>query len=762
MSPLTIASNAVWQLAAQEALNSGSLLLEKEHLLLGICSLEKLIDTQADFYAETQQNFQDEVLAVEALIREAFGTSPRSLHQKLRANLASAGKTLPGVVVHRSPECKRIFQRAAKLAGADAVSCADLLRALLEDPGRQIEPFLLRAAAVQPTALAGTALSGFPQNNVHYLEQYGRNLTQAAREGKLGPLIGRRKEIQQVIAVLLRPEKNNPVLVGEAGVGKTAIAEGLAKWIIQDPSAAALQDKRIVAINLAAIAGDTRCFSDFEGCLNAILAEAQASPDTILFIDQLDMLIASGSEGREASLIFKAALARRDFHCIGAVTLDAFRECIKGSPDLEARFEMVMVTESSREEALEILRGLRPKLEERHHVYISDQALEAAVDLSIRFDPDHQLPDKAIRLLDSAGGRARIPMLSMMTFMDRQDTRAISPVIEVTPETIAQVLADKTSLPYEIITAKSGQVVDSHLLELDSVLKQKIIGQDTAIDLVSQRLLRVQQGQGRLNGPLAVFLFVGPPGVGKTETARSLAEFLFGSELALIRLDMAAFSQQDGLSKLIGSPPGYAGLDEAGQLTSRLRTHPYSVVLLEQVEKAHPQIVDLLWNVFEDGRLTDAKGRSVDTRNTIFILTTNLSSGAAGFEGVDAASPAAAVIAQLNQRFSAEPRNRPGELILFRALDRQDAMRILTRQLDELAEQVQAQYKVLLQFTGEALERLVDVGFIPASGVHNLAYTVEHLVKIPLGALILTGGFESHPRWMVAVQDEQIVITPLK
>jgi ATP-dependent Clp protease ATP-binding subunit ClpC len=425
-----------------------------------------------------------------------------------------------------------------------------------------------------------------------------------------------------------------------------------------------------------------------------------------------------------------------------------------------------------RRASLAILRGMRPKWEEHHKVRIADKALEAAVNLSVRFDPDHQLPDKAIDLVDKAGARTRVPVLSMMPGgkdgrRETEDGRGIAAGTEgtggeLTELTVAQVLSDKIGVPLEVVTGHLEGMAQSRLLELNSFLKKRLIGQDEAVERVCRRLLMAHAGLAQRRGPLGVFLFLGPTGVGKTQLAKLMAEFLFGSEADMIRLDMSEYMEEHSAAKLIGSPPGYVGHEEEGQLTGRLRTKPYSVVLLNEVEKAHPRVFDLFLQVFDEGRVTDAKGRTADARNAIFVMTSNIQPGKqfnVGFQ--DKAESRTAMQHEVKARFRAEFINRVDEQIVFRPLSEEDARRILRPMLEAISEELRKRLNVTLQVSEEAEQALAKAGYSPEYGVRELQRTVERLVQAPLSGLILSGRLKEHDAWQVVRGEQGIVVVPL-
>src|SRR3989344_9075007 len=647
MPTLSISANIAWQIAAAEASAARFQFIEAEHIFIGICSLEKALMLSPEDLG-LNQNAIKSLQAEHDVLKDLLGRQyldMTQLRRMMRKSVGTGSYEHTENVIHRSPACKKMFERAFEIAyPSDEASCLHLLVAMLENPGNIIRRAFVKAGispdmflkhllaqiAKEEKELAhdnGAEGRTHAESNTPYLDRYGRDLTQAARDGKLGPFVGRRNELLNVIQPLARSMKNNPALVGEAGVGKTAIVEALAVRGVQGKDSQALGGKRIIELNMGILIGGTKYRGEFEERLTRIIDETRSNKDIILFIDEIHNLVRAGSAGgsMDAADIMKPALARGELRCIGATTIAEYRQYIESDPALERRFEKVIINEPARDEAVEMLKGIRPKWENHYSKKITDRALEAAVDLSIRFDVDHRLPDKAVDLVDKAGARAQIPFLSMVMGKKGNEIKSAKKSDEeVTEFTIAQVLSEKSGIPLEIISGHLEGKGHSRLFGLSAFLKGRIIGQDEAVDRVSQRLVMAHSGIGKKKGPLAVFLFMGPTGMGKTETAKSLTEFLFGSSSNMIRLDMSEYMEEHSAAKLIGSPPGYVGYEEEGQLTGRLRTRPYSVVLLDEVEKAHPRVFDLFLQVFDEGRITDSKGRTVDARNSIFILTSNI------------------------------------------------------------------------------------------------------------------------------------------
>lgn len=786
MEELSLGANLAWRMAAGEAGAAKHQYIEKEHLLLGICSLEKLLRLQeAELERPARLQLQAEHDAVEEVLRSGEADSTR-LRRGLRQRLGQGRFERTEKVVHRSEACKRVFRRAEVLAGsAGETTCLHLLAATLEEPGGVIGQVLAEAGVEREylleraLAAAGNRLDAGQEplevqqgkqqaapGGTHYLDRYGRDLTSEARAGRLGPFVGRRGELLQVIQTLARRSKSNPVLVGEPGVGKTAVVEALAIRIVEGKDGSVLAGKRLIELNVGALVAGTKYRGEFEERLTRIVEEASTHPEVILFIDELHNLVGAGrAEGSmDAANIMKPALSRGDLQCIGATTIAEYRRYIETDAALERRFEKVIINEPTRAEALEILGGIRAKLEEHHQTRITDEALEAAVDLSIRFDGDHQLPDKAIDLVDKAGARTRIPVLSMRadaaTLSDGEQSGGGG--AEVTALTIAQVLCEKVGVPLAVVAGHLEGTGRSRLLDLKPFLNKRIIGQDGAIERVCQRLLLAHAGLGKRRGPLAVLLFLGPTGVGKTELARSLAEFLFGSEQGMIRLDMFEYMEEHSVAKLVGSPPGYVGHEEEGQLTGRLRTKPYSIVLLDEIEKAHPRVFDLFLQVFDEGRLTDAKGRTADASNAVFVMTSNLAAEKQlGFGNRTAAESELAVLREVRTRFRAEFINRIDEQIVFRQLDEADVRRILRPMLDEICQGLRVRHKVTLQVGEEAERVLCQAGYSPDYGVRELRRAVERLLQAPLSRLIVGGQTKQNSRWQVTTSGDGLSIVPV-
>ncbi|HXB84236.1 MAG TPA: ATP-dependent Clp protease ATP-binding subunit [Candidatus Acidoferrum sp.] len=540
------------------------------------------------------------------------------------------------------------------------------------------------------------------------LAAFSRDLTQLAREGKLDPVIGRDREIERVTSILARRSKNNPCLVGEPGVGKTAVVEGLAQRIAAGSVPAALRNKRLLALSLGTLVAGTKYRGEFEGRVKRILEEVKRSArDVVLFIDELHTLVGAGAaEGAplDLSSMIKPELARGDLQCIGATTFDEYRKHVESDPALERRFQPVMVEEPSIEQTTEILRGLRERYAQHHRVSITDDAIETAAQLSARYIADRFLPDKAIDLIDEAAASVAL---------------ANKGAVELPPVTtadVAAVVTRWTGIPQAALTESQT----NRLLELETLLSKRVIGQDRAIAAVSNAIRRARTGLHDPRKPLGTFLFRGSSGIGKTELAKALAEALFGSEAALVRVDLSEFTESHGVSRLLGAPPGYAGHDEAGQLTEPVRRRPYCVVLFDEMEKAHPEVAAILLQILDEGRVTDAKGRAIDFRHAIIILTTNLEED------------------ELAIALRHELLDRIEEIVPFEELGLSQIEAIVTIHVDALAQRLGAR-NVSLELSDEAKLYLARVSMGAGSGARYVARTVSHYVSTPLSTALLRG-----------------------
>ena len=609
------------------------------------------------------------------------------------SSVSDGGRRLCGICAQKRTAANALPFVGAALAAAGLIAGSALLAEKLQ--GRESE---------SPLEGLGKRLRG----GTPTLAAFSRDLTQLAREGKLDPVIGRDREIERVISILARRSKNNPCLVGEPGVGKTAVVEGLAQRIAAGNVPAALRNKRLLALSLGPLVAGTKYRGEFEGRVKRILEEVKRSArDVMLFIDELHTFVGAGAaEGAplDLSSMIKPELARGDLQCIGATTFDEYRKHVESDPALERRFQPVMVEEPSIEQTTEILRGLRERYAQHHRVTITDDAIETAAQLSARYIADRFLPDKAIDLIDEAAASVALANKGAVE----------SP--PVTTADVAAVVTRWTGIPQAALTESQT----NRLLELETLLSKRVIGQERAIAAVSNAIRRARTGLHDPRKPLGTFLFRGSSGIGKTELAKALAEALFGSEAALVRVDLSEFTESHGVSRLLGAPPGYAGHDEAGQLTEPVRRRPYCVVLFDEMEKAHPEVAAILLQILDEGRVTDAKGRAIDFRHAIIILTTNLEED------------------ELAIALRHELLDRIEEIVPFEELGISQIEAIVTIHVDALAQRLGAR-NVTLELSDEAKLYLARVSMGAGSGARYVARTVSHYVSTPLSTALLRG-----------------------
>ena len=750
------------------------------------------LDTEQLLWAVLQ------VPGIRALV-EGAGGDPDELARRLEQQ-SRVGDPRQGPV-RLTPAAKRSLLDAHQISrglGASYIGPEHLLLALAANPdsgaGR-----LLADARITPETLARGEPPGEGGSATETLDQFGRDLTDLARSGGLDPVIGRDAEIEQTIEVLSRRRKNNPVLIGEAGVGKTAIVEGLAQRIAADDVPDQLAGRRVVQLDLSAMVAGTRYRGDFEERMNKLLDEIRAhSNELVVFIDELHTVVGAGAaEGSMgAGNILKPALARGELNIVGATTLDEYRTNIERDPALERRFQPIVVPAPSAADTVRILHGLRDRYEAHHQVRFTDDALDAATDLSDRYVTDRFLPDKAIDLMDQAGARVSLrlrrgttkvrELQERLERLVRNKEQAVgeedyerasalrdeigaarsaldqaradghsAEVPEVGTDDIADVVSRLTGIPVRQLTQQEREL----LLALDEYLHRRVVGQDEAVRAVAEAVRRSRTGMAEPNRPAGSFLFLGPTGVGKTELARTLAEALFGDETHMIRLDMSEYGERHTVSRLLGAPPGYVGYEEAGQLTEAVRRKPYSVVLLDEIEKAHPEVFNVLLQVLDEGRLTDGRGRTVDFSNTVLVMTSNLGSdlitsgsqGALGFRpGGEADSDR-----QLNERlmrvlrdsFRPEFLNRIDEIIVFRRLEEEQLQRITELMLERTTRRAHAQ-DIELEFTPAAVGWLSKRGHQPEFGARPMRRTIQREVDTRLSRMMLDGtlGPDTHVR----------------
>lgn len=776
-----------------------------------------------------------------ALTEEGEGIAAKALAQiglepdKIRAKITHITGVNPPVTgeVGLSPRVKKVIQLATEEAQRQGVSYIGtehiLLGLIIEGEG--IAARVLADLKVSPEKIweqvitllggevEGTPMPGSPaanatkaglSGNTPTLNDFGRDLTIMAEEGKLDPVVGREKEIERVIQVLSRRTKNNPVLIGEPGVGKTAIAEGLAQRIISNAVPEILADKRVVTLDLSSMVAGTKYRGEFEERMKKVMDEIHQAGNVIVFIDELHTLIGAGAaEGAiDAASILKPALARGEMQCIGATTLDEYRKHIERDPALERRFQPIKVGEPNTEEAIAILYGLRDAYEAHHRVKITDESIEAAVRLSDRYVADRFLPDKAIDLIDEAASRVRLRSFTTPSDLkdmeevvnnlkkekeaavkrqefekaaqirdEEQKTREKVNEIRKTweanrekhnlivdPEDIANIVSSWTGIPVN----KLAEEESARLLKLEEILHEKVVGQKEAVSAVARSVRRARAGLKDPKRPIGSFIFLGPTGVGKTQLARTLAEALFGDESALIRVDMSEYMEKHAVSRMVGSPPGYIGHDEGGQLTEAVRRKPYSVILFDEIEKAHPDVFHILLQVLEDGRLTDSKGRAVDFRNCVLIMTSNVGASylkkeALGFvsdrnEKSEHKAMSSRVMDELKKTFKPEFLNRVDEMVVFHQLNKDDLIKITEILMVDIGKRMKGLgYDITLE--REALEHLSNEGHDPTYGARPLRRAIQKLIEDPLSEKILEGKFKVGDSINVGLKDDQIVLS---
>ncbi|MBB5152595.1 ATP-dependent Clp protease ATP-binding subunit [Saccharopolyspora phatthalungensis] len=733
-------------LAQDEALELDHLAVDSEHLLLGL--IREGSGLAAAILISFRINLKDARRGVKALVKRVYRepANERALTQRAKKVLQLA--------LQEARRLRHDFVGSehlllALLRAGDANPVLARLGADPERVRRRVLQSLSGVGTEQEPAVSDVQYQAAPLSAM--LDQFGRSLTQSAREGKLDPVIGREKEIERIMQVLSRRTKNNPVLIGEAGVGKTAVVEGLAQKVVKGEVPETLKDKQLYTLDLGSLVAGSRYRGDFEERLKKVLKEIKTRGDIILFIDEIHTLVGAGAaEGAiDAASILKPMLARGELQTIGATTDEEYRKHLAKDPALERRFQPVQVEEPSVARAVEILKGLRSRYEAHHRVSITDAALVAAASLADRYINDRSLPDKAIDLIDEAGARIRI----------RRTTEPdLDVVAEVDDEQIAEVLANWTGIPVFKLTEEET----TRLLRMEDELHKRIIGQDDAVKAVSQAIRRTRAGLKDPKRPSGSFIFAGPSGVGKTELSKALAEFLFGDDDALVQIDMGEFHDRYTASRLFGAPPGYVGYEEGGQLTEKVRRKPFSVVLFDEIEKAHQEIYNTLLQVLEDGRLTDGQGRTVDFKNTVLIFTSNLGtqdiSKAVGL-GFSSGQGAESnyermknkVNEEMKKHFRPEFLNRIDDVIVFHQLTEAEIIQMV----DLLGGRVEKALKgkdMALELTDTAKKLLAKRGFDPVLGARPLRRTIQREIEDKLSEKILFG--EVQPGQIVIVDVE--------
>ncbi|MER2029331.1 MULTISPECIES: ATP-dependent Clp protease ATP-binding subunit [Solibacillus] len=793
----------VLQLAQEEAIRLKHKEIGTEHILLGLIR-------------------EGGGIAAKAL--EAINISPQMIETGIE-ELVGKGTEDVGPIVHYTPRAKKVIELSldeSRKLGHAYVGTEHILLALIRE-GEGVAARVLANTGVsinkarqQVLLLLGNNDSNNSGNssmtqtvNTPTLDSLARDLTAVAREGSLDPVIGRSKEITRVVEVLSRRTKNNPVLIGEPGVGKTAIAEGLAQQIINNEVPETLRDKRVMTLDMGTVVAGTKYRGEFEDRLKKVMDEIRQAGNIILFIDELHTLIgAGGAEGAiDASNILKPSLARGELQCIGATTLDEYRKYIEKDAALERRFQPIQVDEPSVEETIQIINGLRDRYEAHHRVKISDEAVEAAAKLSDRYISDRFLPDKAIDLIDEAGSKVRLRSYTVPPNLKeledklegikseknaavsgqefekaaalRDTEQKLKQELEqlkkewkekqgkeestVYVDDIAQVVAMWTGIP----VSKIAQAESAKLLNLEEELHKRVVGQGEAVEAISRAIRRARAGLKDPKRPIGSFIFLGPTGVGKTELARALAEVMFGDEDAMIRVDMSEYMEKHSTSRLVGSPPGYVGFDDGGQLTEKVRRKPYSVVLLDEIEKAHPDVFNILLQVLEDGRLTDSKGRVVDFRNTVVIMTSNVGADALKYRkhvgfgaGVNASKDKDmknTMLEELKKAFRPEFLNRIDEMIVFHSLEKDHLKEIVSLMANSLTNRLKEQ-DIELQLTDAALEKISEEGYDPQYGARPLRRALQKHVEDRLSEELLKGTLDKTQTVVLDYADDEFVV----
>lgn len=797
MTDLAVSSQIAFSLAAGEAQALGRKDIDSEHLFLGLCKLEDILHLERTAIADIDETQWQQALQDVNEFRNSFlmlAFDPKKARRRLRKILHESEPGKEKFSGHRTQRCRDVFSIAENLCRE--TSSGDILpkhlwASILGQHSQPLDRLFSELSVEKSDLLKAMKVSLHAADNaqetiVHdaskeivreeekkkqqqnkktstpMLDKYGRDITLMAREGKLDPTIGRAKEIKKIAQTLMQKKKNNPLLIGEAGVGKTAVVEGFALKIVEANAPHQIKNFKVLELNMGSLVAGTKYRGEFEERLESVLKEASSDPNIVLFIDEMHTMVGAGAAGgsMDAGNIMKPALARGTIKCVGATTTADYRKYIEKDPALERRFQVIWVDEPTKEEAIQILRGLRPKFEEHHGIKIPDDVIEKTVELSMRYLTDFRLPDKAIDIIDQACAR-----VVLKTFFPGTTSAKVNRDLEI--EDIARVVSERCRIPVENLTIEDTE----RLLKIDDYLKQRVIGQDHAIKEIGKAIRSAKAGLKDPNKPL-VFLFAGSTGTGKTELAKTLAEFLFYNENRLITFDMSEYQEKHSIAKLIGSPPGYVGYEEEGQLTGKIRTNPYSVILFDEIEKAHPEVFNIFLQIFDEGRLTNAHGRRVNFSESVVILTSNLGSGLIQDSGTrkpigididEAYADEKETISVLNieedskkwkeyeaqiqkavdSAFRPEFLNRIQKRITFYPLSKGTVKQIISvKILAELNNRLKAK-GIQIVLTNSALDALVEKGFSEALGAREMKRVFDQYVSEPLSQMILGGEVKS-------------------
>ena len=803
----------VMQLAREESIRLSNDYVGTEHLLLGLIkegdgvAVAVLKSLEIDLELVVRK-IEDSITSSGGMMTagQMLPFTPRA--KKVLENAASEARNMSHkyigtehLLLSLIKDSESSASTALTVAGLEYEQIKDEIKQVLKGGGSTSAPDEAGKTGRKPT---GTRKSRTP-----FLDHFGRNLNQAAKDGKLDPVIGREKEIERVIQILSRRKKNNPLLIGEPGIGKTAIVEGLAQKIIEKQIPQILEDKTVYSLDMASMVAGTKYRGQFEERIKSLITELSKNDDIIIFIDEIHTIVgAGGSEGSlDASNIFKPALARGEIQCIGATTLDEYRKYFESDGALDRRFQTITVDPPSVKETIMILKGLQKRYEDHHSVSYTERAIEEAAKLADRYISDRYLPDKAIDIIDEAGARKRLTGMAIPqdirdmegeiaeTIIKKEDAvteqnfeeaarlrdlqdelklkletekenwhqAVIEKRLTVDEDTISEVIASMTGIPL----VKLEEAESKRLLNLEGELRKKIIGQEEALTAVAKSIRRSRAGLHNIKKPIASFIFLGPNGVGKTELAKALAIDMFSSEDALIRIDMSEYMEKFAASRLVGAPPGYVGYEEGGQLTEKVRKKPYSVILFDEIEKAHPDVFNILLQILDDGVATDSFGRHINFRNTIIIMTSNAgtrdaSKGGLGFTKSDGVSSynimKSRVLEELKKQFSPEFLNRIDETIVFKSLDKDDIKKIISIRLQEVVARLKEK-EISIEISDKAKDFLVDKGFNAELGARPLQRAIQRNLEDMLAEEFLFGNFSENDSILVDSDGEELKVS---